>query len=128
MWEYNKLPPRQKLIRSKWVFKVKYNLNGFVTRFNVTLVAQSFSQICEINFLKTFTLKISKELLWTYLVLFLMLNLFIHQVNIIDAYWESLLGDNKLPIFMKLPLEINHLCQIREGLLYKLLKSLYSLK
>lgn len=31
-----------------------------------------------------------------------MLNLFIYQVDIIGAYFESLLSDNKLSIFMKI--------------------------
>ncbi len=57
-----------------------------------------------------------------------MFNLFIHQVDIVGAYLESLLGDNELPIFMKLPPGIRNLRQIREGLLCRLLRSLYGLK
>lgn len=57
-----------------------------------------------------------------------MLNLFIYQINIMDAYLESLLSDNKLPIFMKLLPGVCNLHQVRERLLCRLLKSLYSLK
>lgn len=57
-----------------------------------------------------------------------MLGLIIHQVDIVDAYLESLLDDNKFPIYMKLPPEMHQFCQVREGLLCKLLKSLYGLK
>lgn len=45
-----------------------------------------------------------------------------------DAYFKSLLGNNKLPIFMKLLPEIHNFCQIWESLIYRLLKSLYGLK
>ena len=57
-----------------------------------------------------------------------MLNLFIHQMDIVGAYLESLLGDNELPIFMKLLPGMRNLRQIREGLLCRLLRSLYGLK
>lgn len=57
-----------------------------------------------------------------------MLNLFIHRVDIVGAYLESPLGDNKLPIFMKLPPGMHDLRQIREDLLCRLLRSLYGLK
>ena len=44
------------------------------------------------------------------------------------AYLESQPGDNKFPIFMKLPPGMHHLCQIRKSLLCRLLRSLYGLK
>ncbi len=127
-WEYNKLPLGRKAIGSKWVFKVKYNPHDSVARFKVRLVAQGFSQVHGINFSKTFARIVRRKSLQIYLVLCLILNLFIHQVDIVGAYLESLLKDNELPIFMKLPPGMHHLCQIREGLLCKLLRSLYSLR
>lgn len=46
-----------------------------------------------------------------------MLGLIVDQVDIVGAYLESLLGDNNLPIFMKLPLGINIFRSIKEGLI-----------
>lgn len=57
-----------------------------------------------------------------------MLNLFIYHMDIVDAYLESLLDDNKLPIFMKLLPGMHNLRQIQKSLLYRLLRSLYGLK
>ena len=57
-----------------------------------------------------------------------MLNLFVHQVEIVGAYLESQLGNNEFSIFMKLPPEMHYLRQIRKGLFCRLLKSLYGLK
>ena len=57
-----------------------------------------------------------------------MLNLFIYQVDIMGAYLESLLSNNKLPIFMKIPPGIRDLRQVRERLSCRLLQSLYGLK
>lgn len=127
-WEYNELPSERKVIGSKWVFKIKYHSNGLVVRFQARLVAQGFFQVQGIDFLEIFTPTVRKESLYIYLALYLMLNLFIHQMDIVGAYLESLLNDNKLPIFMKLPPRTYNLYQVWEELLYRLLKSLYGLK
>ncbi len=57
-----------------------------------------------------------------------MLNLFVHQVDIVSAYLESQPGDNEFPILMKLPLGMHHLRQIWKNLLCRLLRNLYGLK
>lgn len=99
-----------------------------MAKLKARLVAQGFSQVHKVNFSKMFTLTMRRKSLQIYLALCLMLNLIIYQVDIVGTYLESLLGDNKLPIFMKLPPRIHQLYKVRKGLLYKLLKSLYSLK
>lgn len=108
-WEYDKLPLGQKAIGLKWVFKVKYHPDGSVARFKARLVAQRFSQIQGIDFSETFAPTVRRESLRIYLALCLMLNLFIYQVDIVSTYLESLLGDNELPIFMKLPSGMHNL-------------------
>lgn len=64
---------------------------------------------------------------YIYLAIYFTLNLIIYQVHIVYTYLESLLDDNKYLIFMKLPLKMHELWQIRKRLLYKLLRSLYDL-
>lgn len=59
-------------------------------------------QVYRVNFSKTFAPTIKRESLRIYLALCLKLNLFIYQVNIMGIYLESLLGDNKLLIIIKL--------------------------
>lgn len=81
-----------------------------------------------IDFLEVFAPTIRRKSLQISLVLYLMLNLFIHQVGIVGAYFESLLIDNKFSISIKLLLEMHNLYQIQKSLLYRLLKSLYNLK
>lgn len=108
IWEYNKLLPGQKMIRLKQVFKVKYHSNGSIARFKARLIAQRFSQVQGINFLETFASTVRKESLHIYLALYLMLNLFIYLVDIVDVYLESLVNNNKLSIFIKLSLEMHN--------------------
>ncbi len=127
-WEYEELPPGRKAIGSKWVFKAKYHPDSSVATFKARLVAQGFSQVQDVNFSETFAPTVRRKSLRIYLALCMMLNLIIHQVDIVGANLESELGDNKLPIFMKLPAGMRNLCQIREGLLCRLLRSLYGLK
>jgi hypothetical protein len=40
----------------KWIFKNKYNVDGFMARHKVCLVAKGFSQVKCINFNETFFL------------------------------------------------------------------------
>lgn len=97
-WEYDELPPGRKAIGSKWVFKVKYHPDGSVAKFKARLVAQGFSQVHGVNFSETFATTVRRESL--------------RQVDIVGAYLESLLGDNELPIFMKLPPGMHRLRQV----------------
>ena len=127
-WEYEELPPERKAIGSKWVFKVKYHPDGSVARFKARLVAQGFSQVQGVDFSETFAPTVRRRSLQIYLALCMMLNLIIHQMDMVGTYLESRLGENKLPIFMKLPPGMRNLRQIQEGLYCKLLKSLYGLK
>lgn len=108
-WKYNVFPSRQKASGLKWVFRVKYNINGLIAKFKAKLVAQSFSQILSIDFAKIFVPIIRKKFLQIYLVFYLIFNLFIHQVDIVEVYMKNFFGNNKFPIFIKLILKIEYL-------------------
>lgn len=77
-WEYKQLPLGRKAIGAKWVFRVKYNPDGSVSRFKVRLVAQGFSQIQNINFTKTFAPMVRRESLQIYLTICVALKLIIY--------------------------------------------------
>lgn len=40
-------PPNQKIVGSRWVFKIKRNANGTIERYKARLVARGFSQVTE---------------------------------------------------------------------------------
>ena len=42
-WTLTFLPPSKKPIGCKWVFKVKYKLDGFIERYRARLVAKGFT-------------------------------------------------------------------------------------
>lgn len=103
-------------------------MNQSITRFKIKLVIQGFLQVQDMDFFEIFALTIRRKLLCIYLAIYVALNLFIHQIDIVKVYLGSLLDNNKLPIFIQLPLEMYELCQIQEELLCRLLRSLYRLK
>lgn len=49
-------------------------------------------------------------------------------MDIVGAYLESLMGDNELPIFMKLSLGMRDFRSVRSDLVCRLLRSIYGLK
>lgn len=52
----------RKVIGSKWVYEVKFNLDGTIERFKERLVAKSFNQIEEFDYYEIFTL-VAKKLI-----------------------------------------------------------------
>jgi len=42
-WSITKIPPGKTLIGCKWVFKLKFNVNGEIERYKVRLVAKGYT-------------------------------------------------------------------------------------
>lgn len=110
------------------MFKVKYHLDRSVARYKVRFVGQGYSQIPGIDFNKTFAPTVQHKFLKIFLAISTLFNLLVEQIDIIRTYLESLMGDNKLPIFMKLPSRMRDLQSVRAGLVSKFLKGIYELK
>lgn len=53
-WELTTLPPRQKVIGLKWIFKLKKDANGKVTKHKARLVAKGYVQEYGIDFEEIF--------------------------------------------------------------------------
>ena len=124
-WTYTLFPVGQKAIGYKWVFKVKYHPDGSIKRYNSRLVAQRFSQVHGINYTETLAPMVRCESLRTFLAIAAMLEMILIQMDVVGAYLESTFGENKHPIFMRIPQG----CLVaQKGLVSKILKSLYGLK
>ena len=75
--------------------------------------------------METFASTIRRKSLRIFLAIATMLGMILIQMDVIGAYLESALDQNEQPIYMKIPQG----CQAgREGLVCKILKSLYGLK
>ncbi|XP_068332865.1 uncharacterized mitochondrial protein AtMg00810-like [Pyrus communis] len=55
-WKLVPLPPNREVIGSKWVYKIKRNSNGTISRYKARLVAQGFSQNEGLDYYETFSL------------------------------------------------------------------------
>jgi len=54
-WELVTLPKDKKAIRCKWVYKIKHNANGFVSRYKARLVAKGYAQTYGIDYEETYS-------------------------------------------------------------------------
>ena len=54
IWEPTELPPKKKPIEVKWIFKLKLNSDGLVTRHKARLVAKGFMQKAEVDYKEIF--------------------------------------------------------------------------
>ena len=75
IWCYTSLPNNQKAIGYKWVFKVKYNLDGSIERYKARFVAPKYSQIHGIDYIETFSPTIRYKSLKIFLAITVMLGI-----------------------------------------------------
>lgn len=54
-WDLVPLPSNKNIIGSKWIYKVKRDQNGAVSRYKARLVAQGFSQEHGLDYDETFS-------------------------------------------------------------------------
>lgn len=122
-WELTNLPQNQKPIGCKWVYKIKTNENGNVTRYKARLVAQGFSQKYGSDYDQVFA-PVAK--LTTLRILLSLANKNGWLVVHIDAKTAFLNGILKENIFMKQP--PGFISEGNEDKCCLLKKSLYGLK
>ncbi|KAA0026193.1 Integrase, catalytic core [Cucumis melo var. makuwa] len=53
-WDYVDLPPGRRLIRCKWIYKIKTHSYGTIKRYKARLVAKGYSQGYDIDYEETF--------------------------------------------------------------------------
>ena len=85
-----KLPPSQKIMESKWVFKKKEGISGVKdARFKVRLVANDFTQWEGIDFNEVFSLVVKYTYIHVLLVIVVLLDLEIEQLDVKIAFLHS---------------------------------------
>ena len=86
MWDLVPLPIGKKAISCRWVFVVKFNLDGFVARLKVHPVAKGYAQTYGVDYSNTFS-RVAKL---TYVRLFISLVVSydwdLHQLDIRNAF------------------------------------------
>ncbi|XP_066969103.1 uncharacterized protein [Macrobrachium rosenbergii] len=100
VWDLVDKPVGKKVVKCKWVFKIKRNCDGDVAKFKARLVAVGCSQKYGIDFLDTYAPVVRYSMLRLFFSLSVKLDLQIHHVDISTAFLN---GDLKEEIYMCQP-------------------------
>ncbi|XP_073950925.1 uncharacterized protein [Choristoneura fumiferana] len=99
-WELVERPTDRKVIKNKWVYKIKKNTNGEVVKFKARLVAKGFTQVHGIDYGETFSPVARLSSVRLLLAFAVQLNV---QLDHLDVETAFLNGDLEEEIFMEQP-------------------------
>lgn len=120
-WKEGTPPEGANLISTKWVFTLKFNVDGTLERFKARLVARGFSQAYGIDYTETFAPTVRMATLRAFLAIVACENLECEHYDIKNAFTESRLKEE---LWMQIPDGIH----AKRGHALRLLRSLYGLK
>ena len=116
-------PRGKKVVKSKWVFRVKTNASGEVDRYKARVVAKVYSQVEGVDYDQTFSPTVRFESIRQLVALGASEGMEMHQMDVTTAFLYAPLAEE---VFMEHPegtVEPGN-----EGKVMLLLKCLYGLK
>ena len=124
-WKLEEAPPGANIIGSMWVFKVKKDAAGNVTRYKARLVAQGFSQIGGVDYDDTYTPVAKLASSRAIIAMANHLHFELHQIDIKGAYLNGMLNTDEV-LFMQHP--PGYKAPDTGARVLRLIKTLYGLK
>ncbi|KAJ0535497.1 putative RNA-directed DNA polymerase [Helianthus annuus] len=121
-WVLADLPQGRKAIGCKWVYRVKYKLNGEIERFKARLVAKGFNQREGLDFGETFSPVVKMVSIRVVITLAVFFQWPLYQLDVDNAFLHGSITED---VYMKLP---QGYYSKNEAKVCKLVKSLYGLK
>jgi hypothetical protein len=121
-WHLTSLPPGHNAIDCRWVYALKQNADGAVTRYKARLVAKGFSQRAGDDYGDVYAPVSQMKTLRVFLSMAAALDLEIHQLDVKTAFLH---GSIEEELYMKQP--PGYVCS-DSSLVCKLNKALYGLK
>ena len=119
-WEVSTLPPGRKAIGSKWIYRVKYDSLGKVTKFKARLVAKGYSQIEGIDYGEIFSPVAKYDSIRMIIAIVASKRLLMHQMDVKTAFLNDILKEEVYlisPPGYELPnVQVYHLHRIFYGL------------
>lgn len=124
-WDLVPLPSQRKVIGCKWIFKVKRNPDGTITRRKGRLVAKGCSQVLGCDFRETFSLVVKLASIRTILTIVMSKQWQLRQVDVNNAFLN---GDLTEEVYMQQPPGYVQHSVDGSPLVCKLKKALYGLR
>jgi hypothetical protein len=121
-WKLCELPPGQKAIGSKWVYKKKIEANGDET-YKARVVAKGYAQVAELDYNDTYAPVVRIEAVRVFLALVSFLNLYCIQGDFVTAFLNS---NSDIVLYLTQP--EGYVNKRLRHLVLRLNKSLYGLK
>jgi hypothetical protein len=122
-WELVDLPKDKKAIGCKWVYKVKHNVDGSVSRYKARLVAKGYAQTYGIDYEETYSLVAKMTTIRAIIAMAIAKGWSLHQMDVKNDFFH---GDLQEEMYMEQPL--GYVDQTHPNLVCRLKKALYGLK
>jgi hypothetical protein len=122
-WELVALPKDKKAIGCKWVYKVKHNADGFVSRYKARLVAKGYAQTYGIHYEETYSPVAKMTTIRIIIAMAIANGWSLHQVDVKNVFLH---GDLQEEMYMEQPPD--YVDQTHPNLVCRLKKFLCGLK
>jgi hypothetical protein len=122
-WELEALLEDKKAIGCKWVYKVKHNADGSVSRYKARLVAKGYAQTYGIDYEETYSLVAKMTIVRAIITRATTKGWSLHQMDVKNVFIH---GDLHEEMYMEQP--PSYVDQTHPNLVCRLKKALYGLK
>jgi len=122
-WELVALPKDKKSIGCKWVYKVKHNANGSMSRYKARLVAKGYAQTYGIDYEETYSPIAKMTTIRAIIAMAATKGWSLHQMDVNNVFFSWNLHEK---VYMEQP--PGYVDQTHPNLVYRLKKALYGLK
>jgi hypothetical protein len=99
-WELVALPKDKKEIGCKWVYKVKHNADGSVSRYKTRLVAKGYAQTYGIDYEETYSLVAKMTIIRIIIAMAATKGWSLHQMDVKNDFLH---GDLQEEVYMEQP-------------------------
>jgi hypothetical protein len=122
-WELVALPKDKKAIGCKWVYKIKHNADGSVSRYKARLVAKGYAQTYGIDYEDTYSPVAKMTTVRAIIVMATAKGWSLHQMDVKNVFLHE---DLQEEVYMEQP--PGYVDQTHPNLVCRLKKTLYGLK